>query len=173
MANSLSLHGFSVTVVAMYSGDVLESENQGNIKVRRLRLKSNQLPDGFKPFGAIKYLEYFFKVVKNYKNADIWHCNDFVPFLVGILARYFNSKLKIVYDCHELQSETRGIGRFEKKFIKFIERKYINSVKVITVGESIKSVYESRYGLNGEDVEIIYNAPHLVCLLYTSDAADE
>ena len=137
MATSLAEDGNDVTVLALCYGGVLERETQGKINVRRIKLKSSILPNGNKLFGSIKYLEFIFRIIWGYSRADIWHCNDFKPFMVGVFARFFRRKLKLVYDCHELQSETWGISSIEKKLTKFIERKFAQSASVITVGKSV------------------------------------
>ena len=161
MANSLAENGYDVTILALCYGDVPEVESQGKINVRRLKLKSGVLPSGNKLFGSIKYFEFFFRIIWGYRKADIWHCNDFKPFMVGVIARFFNRKLKLVYDCHELQSETWGISKIEKKLTKYIEDKFAHSARVITVGESIEQIYIERYNLNKSHMEIIYNVPHV------------
>lgn len=173
MANSLCNAGHDVTVVGLLYGDVVEEETQGKIKVKRLKLSSGRLPNGNKIFGSIKYLEFFYRLISGYRKADIWHCNDWKPFFVGLIARIFNRKLQLVYDCHELQSETLGISKIEKRLVKFLERKYIHKFPVIVVGKGIKEIYQERYKLNSEQVTIIRNTPHLHAGLEKSNVLKE
>lgn len=160
MANSLAENGYDVTILALCYGDVPELESQGKINVRRLKLKSGVLPSGNKLFGSIKYLEFIFRIIWAYRKADIWHCNDFKPFMVGVLARFFNRKLKLVYDCHELESERNGVTKFERKLVLKIEKWFIRNHFVIHVSEGIKKYYKSKYGTDDAKTEIILNTPH-------------
>lgn len=160
MATSLAENGYDVTLLALCYGGVLEHETQGKVAVRRIKLRSGVLPNGNKIFGSIKYLEFIFRIIWAYRKADIWHCNDFKPFMVGVLARFFNRKLKLVYDCHELESERNGVTKFERKLVLKIEKWFIRNHFVIHVSEGIKKYYKSKYGTDDAKTEIILNTPH-------------
>ena len=160
MATSLAENGYDVTILALCYGDVPEAETQGKINVRRLKLKSSKLPSGNKIFGSIKYLEFIFRIIWGYRKADIWHCNDFKPFMVGVMARFFNRKLKLVYDCHELESERNGVTSIERFLVLKVEKWFIKKSFVIHVSEGIKNYYKTKYGTADNQTEIILNTPH-------------
>tara|TARA_B100000768_G_C11284977_1_gene381816 strand:+ start:16243 stop:17367 length:1125 start_codon:yes stop_codon:yes gene_type:complete len=161
MATSLAENGYEVTILALCYGDVSELETQGEINVTRLKLKSSKLPSGNKLFGSIKYLEFIFRIILGYRNADIWHCNDFKPFMVGVIARFFNRKLKLVYDCHELESERNGVTSLERSLVLKVEKWFIKKSFVIHVSEGIKNYYKTKYGTSDSQTEIILNTPHI------------
>lgn len=161
MATSLAEDDYDVTILALCYGDVLPEEIQGKVKVKRLKLSSSVLPNGNKFYGSIKYLEFFFRIIKGFRKADIWHCNDFKPFLVGVIARFFNPKLKLVYDCHELESERNQITKIERRLVKFIEKRYIQKHFVIHVSEGIRRFYEMNYKTLHSKTQIIMNVPHV------------
>lgn len=157
-AKSLQNAGYDVTVVALLKGDVKEHEVFDGIPVHRIRLKTLKLPEGV-IWGGIKYMEMFYRIIRNYRKFDIWHCNDFEPFLIGRFARFFNRKLKLVYDCHEYQSERYGKARVEKWFIAKMERRIIKKAsQIINVSKGIEAEYKRLYGV--ENTELIYNSPH-------------
>jgi glycosyltransferase involved in cell wall biosynthesis len=161
MAYALQEWGNEVKVVGLLKGDVEEFENFKGIQVHRVRLSTMRLPDNNKFFGIIKYMELFFKIIFKYRTQDIWHCNDFDAFLIGALAKITRPKLKLIYDCHEYESERNGMSKPFRMFVKIFERLFIPlAAEVITVGPSIKKEYERLYGL--KNVHLVRNTPHLM-----------
>ncbi len=161
MAAALQEWGNEVCVVGILKGDVLEHENFKGVTVHRVRLKSMTLPDNNKFFGIIKYIELFFKIIFTYRKKDIWHCNDFDAYLIGALAKLTRPRLKLIYDCHEYESERNGMSKPFRLFVKIFERLFIPlAAEVITVGPSIKKEYERLYGL--KNVHLVRNTPYLM-----------
>lgn len=161
MAAALQEWGNEVCVVGILKGDVLEHENFKGVNVHRVRLKSMSLPDNNKFFGIIKYIELFFKIIFTYRKKDIWHCNDFDAYLIGALAKLTRPRLKLIYDCHEYESERNGMSKPFRLFVKIFERLFIPlAAEVITVGPSIKKEYERLYGL--KNVHLVRNTPYLM-----------
>lgn len=74
---------------------------------------------------------------------------------------FFLKRMKrcvLIYDTHELETETETEG-FGKKLSKWIERMFIGAAdRVIVVGESIRKWYENEYQLRG--ILTIKNIPH-------------
>lgn len=146
---SLLNAGYDVQVIALYEPPLKEREIIQNIPVHRLRLKTRNWGKS-KFVQLLKYLEVFFILLRNYKNTDIIHCNDFDPLLISVIwKRLLSNKIKIVYDAHEYETERNDLYGFEKKIVKFLEKRLIKYVdKIITVSESIANEYVRLYGVN-------------------------
>jgi glycosyltransferase involved in cell wall biosynthesis len=158
MAKSLSENGFPTTVVAWKKGDVLSQENFNGVEVERLILKSDRWKRTNIFIGAIQYFEFAFRAVKKYRNVEAWHCNDYEAFAIGILAKISRPKLKLIYDCHELESHRNGKNVFMRFVIRSIEKLFISWTElVITVSPSIQKIYSKTYKL--KNVSLIRNFP--------------
>ena len=150
--------GFDVTIGALKKGDVNEHDEADGIPVHRIPLKTMKLPDGL-IWGAIKYVEIIFSMVFKFRKCDIWHCNDFEIFFMGVLAKMTRPKLKLVYDSHEYQSERYGKQGIEKRFIATMEKWFIHKASAfITVSRGIAEEYTRRFGV--QNPIIVYNSPH-------------
>jgi glycosyltransferase involved in cell wall biosynthesis len=159
MAKSLSQHGFTTTVVAWKKGDVLEKENFNGVEVERVMVSSDRWTRLNFLIGAIQYFEFAFRVVRRYRKADAWHCNDYEAFVIGVLAKITRPKLKLVYDCHELESHRNGKGAFMRFAIRTLEKLFIPWTElVITVSPSIQEFYKTNYNL--PFVALVRNLPN-------------
>jgi len=155
---SLQNAGYYVKVVALYEEPLKEFDEVQNIVVHRVKLKSR----GWSKNSFIqlfKYFEFTYKVVKQYKNSDILHCNDLNALPIGVtIKKFFNKNVKIVYDAHEYETEThyaKGIG---KKITQKLERFLIRYVdKTITVSDSIANEYVRLYNI--EKPTLVLNTP--------------
>ncbi len=158
-SRSLRDMGFDVEIVGLLKGDVKEFDEADGIPVRRVKIKTMSLPEG-KLWGAIKYLEIIFRIVFNYRKADVWHCNDFEIFLMGVFAKITRPKLRLIYDSHEYQAERYGRSGLEKTFVQKMERWTIRKADhIIQVSKGIADEYVRLYGI--EEPTIVYNSPHL------------
>ncbi|NYT64544.1 glycosyltransferase [Alcaligenaceae bacterium] len=86
------------------------------------------------------------------------HCHDYHVLPIAILLRMF-TKAKVIYDAHELESNTNGLSPWLGKIIFWIERlswKYID--ELIVVSPSIEDWYRKNIGY--KSTTIILNAPH-------------
>ena len=83
MARTLSANGFSTTVVAWKKGEVLARENFNGVDVERITVKSDKWNRSNVFIGAIQYVEFAFRAVKQYRKLDAWHCNDYEAFAIG------------------------------------------------------------------------------------------
>jgi len=159
MAKSLSNNGYPTTVVAWKKGDVLAQENFNGVGVERVTVKSDRWKRVNILIGAIQYFEFAFRAIRKYRKVDVWHCNDYEAFLIGILAKISRPKLKLVYDCHELESHRNGKGAFMRFLIRSIEKIFIPWTElVITVSPSIQEFYKRKYKLSS--VALIRNLPN-------------
>ncbi len=146
-SNSLIQFGYNVTVVAMHNEGLVEKEVVGDVNVDRLKLISRPWPK-YKSIQMLKYLEFVCRAFWRYKSADIIHCNDLNTLPVGMLIKLFGKDVKVVYDCHEYETEINGLKGFEKKIIKILEGFLIRFCdQVITVSESIADEYVRLYNI--------------------------
>ncbi len=154
---SLQKNGFDVTLLATHFKKELPREEEiEGFKVKRVNV------------GRIKLLPlnliiFWIRVVFLYKKEGIIHSNDLYALPPAVfIKKFINKRVKIVYDCHEHETEGRIYHDkpYMKPFAKFFERKLINSAdKVITVSESIAKDYGDIYRI--EKPELVMNCPVL------------
>lgn len=108
---------------------------------------------------AVSFFEWNIRVVLYLLNKDISlinaHSLTVLPLSVLISTI---KKSKIVYEPHELETESSGKGSRIKKLLKYIEKALINKADLIyTVGEDISEHYKENYALN--QVHTVLNVP--------------
>jgi glycosyltransferase involved in cell wall biosynthesis len=145
---SLQGHGFDVQVVALHDANLAERERIRSIKVDRIRLFTRKWPKN-KLVQLIKYFEFMFRVVKNYRHTDIVHCNDLNTLPVGLMIKLLGKGVKVVYDAHEFEiDDIPNQSAWAIKFKYWIEKSLICYVnRVITVSESIATEYVRLYSI--------------------------
>ncbi|MFO0360777.1 MAG: glycosyltransferase [Flavobacteriales bacterium] len=159
VADTLTNAGHEVVVVALLKGNVPEREVYHGISVHRIRLRSLSLPDNNKFYGGLKFLEFFLKVMWNYRRFDVIHCNDFEGLIAGVMVKMSRPSVKLVYDSHEYQREKFGLNPFMKKVIGFMERLFIHwPARFITISPSIAAEYQRLDGIKHPYIGM--NAPH-------------
>lgn len=156
---SLQKAGYEVQVVALHEEPLKEHEEVQNIPVHRVKLKSRGWSK-HKAIQLLKYFEFIYKIVKQYKKSDIFHCNDLNSLPIGvIIKKFFNRDAKIVYDAHEY--EINDVPNQSQKSIKikyFIEKFFIKYAdKVITVSNAIADEYVKLYSI--EKPALVLNTP--------------
>ena len=167
MARSLSQHGFPTTVVAWKKGDVAEKENFNGVEVERVVVSSDNWKRLNLIIGAIQYFEFAFRVISRYRKVDAWHCNDYEAFVIGVLAKITRPRLKLIYDCHELESHRNGKGALMRFAIRTIEKLFISWAElVITVSPSIQEFYKRKYNLSF--VALVRNLPNEMQISHTN-----
>lgn len=156
---SLQKAGYKVKVVALYEEPLEEYENVQNIPVNRIKLKTRSWSKN-KMIQILKYFEFIYKVIKQYKNSSIIHCNDLNTLPIGvIIKKFFNKDAKIVYDAHEYEiNDTPNESRYKIKMKYILENFLIKYAdKVITVSDSIANEYVKLYGI--EKPALVLNTP--------------
>jgi glycosyltransferase involved in cell wall biosynthesis len=155
---SLQNGGYDVKVVALFEDGIKEFEIVQNIQVHRVKLVSKNWSKN-KFVQLIKYFEFIYRVVKQYKDSDILHCNDLNALPIGvIIKKFFNKDIKIVYDAHEHESYRVGFSNTMQRITQWLERNLIKYAdKVITVSDSIANDYEKMYGI--EKPALVLNTP--------------
>jgi len=87
----------------------------------------------------------------------IQRCVDLRPSVVAVRTLAYLSTgvevkrrtgAKLIYDIHELETETEGLGRPKKALYKYIERKHISSVDgMVVVADGIADWYRDTYAI--------------------------
>ena len=151
--------GHEVTVVGLHRTHLPRTEaHKAGFSVERVRI---YMP-GFRMLGALKWAELTLRIALKYRKADVWHCNDAEAFGMGLLAKWLRPQLKLVYDCHEFESERNGKPQWLSRAVRAMEERYIHKAEeVIVVSPSIRAAYESRYKPRGLGrISLVRNVPN-------------
>lgn len=143
-------------------------ELSAQIYVNRFSLRTRGLGKGL-GFQLLKYIEFVLRVLFCYRKMDVGIVN---VHSLGLLPLGFLFKViyraKLVYDTHELETETNGLSGLRKKLSKWVERLLIKSADhIFVVSESIADWYVKTYGiprptvvLNSPSFQIIDGSDH-------------
>lgn len=147
-AISLKKGGYEVKVIAYHEANLPEFEHKEGIPVYRIKLKSRSWSKSYF-VQIIKWLELFYRILKNHKDADFYHVCDVLPLPVGMLIKkFFNKNAKVVYDAHELEFDKNVSRKFYGKLIRFLEARYIKKVDaMMTVSQPIAEAYGKHYNI--------------------------
>ena len=110
-------------------------------------------------FTLLEFLLRSFFIINKFKPSVI-HCHDTLALPIAILFKVFHSKLKVIYDAHELGSNRNGIDNFSSKIVYFFEKitwRFIDHF--ISVSPSIIKWYEEEYGRKKNT--LILNSPEI------------
>lgn len=160
ISNSLQRIGFTTRVVALHGKGLPVLENKQGVDVERIQLLSRTWPK-WSPIQLLKYVEFVAKVVWRYRAVDAVHCNDLNALPLGILIKLLGRKVKVVYDCHEYETEINGLKGLEKIAKRWLERWLIRYADaVLTVSDSIAREYSRLYAM--PKPHLILNCPSYV-----------
>ena len=160
-AKSLLKNSFvsNVFVAALHEEGLKEDERlESNLRVTRFKLSTRK-------WGAnlivrlLKYFEFCMRVYFHHRTLNIKSVN---VHSLGLLPLGYFLKLsfgaKLIYDAHELETESNGLAGFRQRLAKFIERNLIKRVDgVIVVSESIADWYQGTYDITRPAV--VMNVP--------------
>lgn len=159
LKTTATLHrlGSEAIVVAMHNERLKQNESISGVNVHRIKLLTRPLPK-WKPIQFFKYLEFLIKASWFYRKVNIVHCNDLNALPVGILIKAFRKNVKVVYDCHEYETEVYGLKGIEKRAKKWLERCLIRYAdRIITVSDAIACEYSRLYEM--DKPYLILNCP--------------
>lgn len=111
------------------------------------------------PWKILANLEWTLRILWNYRRVPVAcvNCHSLVVLPLCVLLKWQHGS-KLVYDTHELETETSTSTGIRKRLAKLIERRLIRFADaVITVTDSIGRWYKREYGL--EDVAVVRNTP--------------
>lgn len=108
---------------------------------------------------ACRTLSWSFRVLQEYRKKPIAciNCHSVPVLPVSVLLKFLTGA-KLVYDAHELETETNGLIGFRQTLTRWIERWLIRHADFcIFVGGEIDRWYRKTYGL--QHTAVIYNCP--------------
>ncbi len=131
--------------------------------LRNLRDKFNLHPKPgsiiAKLFFAAVYFELSVKLIGRtiVFRPNIIHCNDWFLLPVAVCAKWI-SKARLIYDAHELESQTPPNPNFSSSFVEKLERALWPSIDFFTtVSAPIDNWYQEKMG--SKESEVILNSP--------------
>ncbi|MDR9498526.1 MAG: glycosyltransferase family 4 protein [Hydrogenovibrio sp.] len=148
-----------VYIAALHEADLKKQEDIADkISLKRFTLKTRSLSRDLLA-QILKYFEFVFRILFFYKKKNIGIVNIHA---LGLLPLGYLLKLiygaKLIYDTHELETETNGSRGFRKKLGKWIERLFIKKADhVFVVSENIADWYRDNYSIPRPTV--VLNAP--------------
>lgn len=139
-----------VFIVALHEEGLNEHEEiDADRTVWRVRLRSRSWPQNL-IIQSIKYAEYCVRVIlyarsRSIKLVNVHHL-ALLP--IGVLLKWICGA-KLVYDTHELETETYGLDGIRQFFARRVERMFIKQADlVIVVSDGINAWYRDKYGLS-------------------------
>jgi len=160
ISKSLANLGYKPNVVAMHNDGLKVSELVAGVEVERIKLTTRPWPK-WKPVQLLKYLEFILRAFWRYRKVDLVHCNDLNALPIGVIIKFFGNNVKVIYDCHEYETETNGLKGVEKKAKKCLERFLIRFAdQVVTVSDSIANEYVRLYGI--PKPRLVLNCPAFI-----------
>lgn len=151
--------GHQVTVAAVHRNHLLEREKHAaGFEIHRIRTFTPSKLLG----GAIKWAEFCLRIIWTFRSAEVWHCNDAEAFVIGLVAKTIRPRIRLVYDCHEFESERNGKPAWYNRKVGWVERRFIRKAEaVLVVSPSIEKAYRERYGRFGlKGIHLVRNVPN-------------
>jgi glycosyltransferase involved in cell wall biosynthesis len=149
-----------VKIIALHSESLpLHEELGSNIQLLRIRLVTKNLPNNLL-FQILKLIEFIYKILRicisEKPNLITVHALWLLP--VGVIIKYFFNA-QLIYDAHELETETFVLKGIKKTLSKIVERICIKYVDLtLVVSEGIEDWYIKKYKL--KNIITIKNSPH-------------
>ena len=146
--------------IAAIWGEGLEEEEQldGRRELWRVRLS---LPGGKGlVLKGTRHLEWGLRILARYRKKPIKfvNCHSLAVLPIGIVLGLL-CRSRVIYDTHELETETATSVGLRKPVARLLERALIGHVDaVITVNASIADWYRRRYGLT--NIHVVRNVPY-------------
>ena len=112
------------------------------------------------PIKALRYVEWQLRILWKFRNCSVKfvNCHSLPVLPLGVLFKFF-LKSVLVYDTHEIETESIGAVGFKKKIFKLLEKLFIKYADaVITVNSAIKQWYQSQYKIT--NVVFVRNIPY-------------
>lgn len=148
-----------IFIAALHKEDLNKDEKiTDRISIKRFVLKTRGLSKSLIP-QILKYLEFVFRVFFFYKkkNINIINIHTLALLPLGCLLKLIYGA-KLIYDTHELETETTNLKGLRKKLSKWLEYLLIKQVDhIFVVSEHIADWYEKTYNIARPTV--LLNAP--------------
>ena len=157
-----------IIIAAMHSdGQQEEEQFEQNIMVKRFRLLSKKYSK-IRILRMFSKIEFLVKLLFNYRKYHFVYinCHSILVLPVGVLLKKMGVTDFLIYDTHELETETVGLSGINKSFFKFLEKQLIKHCdRVICVCQPIADWYKKEYKLS--KVHVIQNMPYNNNLAFT------
>ena len=154
---SLIVHQVVDQIVVIAQGkdglpDFEEFDTNRFVKRIRPQFMRNKKPiRGFYRISQyIKMLDFLYRLVMGIRKERPEYVNLHQVMLLPLIPviKILVPGAKLIYDAHELETETNGLKGRRKKMFKIWERVFIKSFRlVIVVGPSIEQWYRDKYGI--------------------------
>lgn len=129
-----------------------------NRSIHRIYVRSRRLSGSFgKIVSQIEWQFKLFLKILFLKNVCVMNAHSLSVLPIGVLLKRIKKNI-LIYDAHELETETLNSTGLRKKIAQWLEKHLINSVdQVITVSDSIGAWYRETYLL--KQVYVVKNIP--------------
>ena len=150
--NALSKLGWDkqVMVAALWEPDLeYEEITDSGVIGWRIALKTRAWPKNLL-VQLIKYIEWMCTVIVRMRSEDLTviHAHNIGTLPTGIVLKWLTGA-PVIYDAHELESETNGLSELRRKLSRWMEGLWIRGVDgTLTVCDSIADWYEAAYSID-------------------------
>lgn len=148
----------SVEIAGFHEPGYPEAETLDGREVRRFRLATRQLPKDLLS-QSVKYMEWYARLIRHYRRwpLRVIHCHDLAPLPIAVRLKRLTGA-RVIYDAHELETETVGNRGVRQRLARWVERQLVLNVDhMITVSPSIRDWYRQRFP--NTPVTLVRNIP--------------
>ena len=149
----------SIMVAALWEPGLKYEEQIGDsVTVWRVALRTRGWPKHLL-VQMLKYFEWACKIISRMRTEDLTviHAHRISAIPVGVVLKWLTGA-PVVYDAHELESETNGLSPLRSKLSRWMEGLWIRGVdRTVTVCDSIAGWYADAYSI--ERPTVIRNVP--------------
>jgi glycosyltransferase involved in cell wall biosynthesis len=146
-------------IAALHEEGLMEHEKIDNARtVWRTRLISRKW-SRILIVQLVKYMEFCLRVIRyaRMKNITLVNIHNLALLPLGVVLKWLCAA-KLVYDAHELETETYGLCGFRQVIARHVERILIQYADlVIVVGDGINEWYRDKYRLS--NIVTVLNCP--------------
>lgn len=150
-------------IAAAWSGGLKEEEAiDGKRRVWRLKVMGGKLPAGVIP-RILGLAVWSLKILSKFigKEVAMVNCHSIAALPSGVMFKIF-WRSKLVYDAHELETETANSRGLRKKIAKIVERSLVGMADmIVVVCESAAEWYHRSYRFKKEMIATVRNIPVL------------
>jgi glycosyltransferase involved in cell wall biosynthesis len=109
----------------------------------------------------LRYFEWILRIIfsKELEDVSVIQVHSLLSLPAGVLIKFLRGT-KLIYDAHELETESNGLKGNRKILYKFLEKFFIpHANAVIVVSESISEWYASNYKI--QNLYVVKNVPSI------------
>lgn len=155
-----------VVVIALGKDGLSDFEQFGeNRYVRRVQYKfmrdKKPIRGLYRLSRVIQKIDFIYRLILSIKNERPSYINLHQVSLLPLIPiiKILQPKVELIYDAHELETETSGLKGFRKVLFKFYEKIFIKSFRlIIVVSPSIEKWYRNKYGIS--NIITVMNCPY-------------